>query len=121
MVLAEFDMFVNNTALAESFADTRGSGGLWAIAMEPGVPHHAFSPNHRTATLEWLGAIMNLRVARASGDLRTILEQSGWLGNAATGDVSPWGGYTGDRSEASWFPTRSTAAQWQILIGGAAP
>lgn len=121
MILAEFDAFVNNTELAQSFADNRGSGGLWALALEPGVPHHALSPNHRDATLEWIGAIMNLGVAGASGNLRTMAEQSGWLGNPSTGDVTPWGGYTGDRSRANWFPTRSAAERWQSLIGAGAP
>ena len=117
MVLAQFEAFVDNAALGQAFAANRGGGALWAMAMEPGVPHHAFSPNLRAATLEWIGSVVGLRLAGSSGRLRAIVEQSGWLGDPSTGEVSPWGGYRGDRSEASWFPTRSTAEQWRRLIG----
>ena len=119
MVLAEFDAFVDNGALTQAFSTNRGGGALWAMAMEPGVPHHSFTPVHQATTIEWMGAVLNHRLAGSSGQLRTIKEQSGWLGNSSTGQVFPWGGYRGDRSTASWFPTRAVAQRWRTLIGAA--
>lgn len=121
MVLAEFDAFVDNAALAQGFAANRGAGALWAMAMEPGVPHHALTPNHLAATLEWMDAVTSHRLAGASGRIRAVAEQSGWLGDPASGEVSPWGRYAGDRATASWFPTRATAEAWQALIGATGP
>ncbi|MEO5825431.1 MAG: hypothetical protein ABIR59_06050 [Gemmatimonadales bacterium] len=117
MALAEFDVFVDNAALGRAFAANRAGGALWAMATEPGVPHFSFSPTLRTATLAWLGSVIDRRVAGSSSRLRTAVEQSGWLGDQLTGKASPWGAFSGDRSAASWFPTRGAAEQWQVLMG----
>jgi hypothetical protein len=117
MVLAELEVFVDNTALGQAFAANRAGGALWAIAMEPGVPHQAFTPAFRTATREWLRSVLERRVAGSSGQTHAMPSQSGWLGDPSTGEVSPWGTYRGDRSTASWLPTRDAAEQWQRLIG----
>jgi hypothetical protein len=117
MVLAELDAFVDNTGLAAAFASNREGGALWALAMEPGVPHHSLSPAQRQLTLDWMDSVLRLRLAGSSGHLRTIVEQSGWLGDPSTADVSAWGGYRGDHSAASWFPTRGVAQLWRTLIG----
>ena len=119
MVLAQFDAFVDNVALAQAFAANRGGGALWAMGMEPGVPHHSLSPSHKAATIEWMRSILGHRLAGSSGRLRTISEQSGWLADPSTGTVSSWGAYTRDPSGVSWFPTRASAMQWLVLTGAA--
>ena len=119
MVLAELEVFFDNVALGQAFAANRGDGALWAMATEPGVPHQAFTPAMRTATLAWMSSVLDRRVAGSSSHIQTVVEQSGWLGDPSTGEVSPWGRYRGDRSSANWFPTRGPAEQWQILIGAA--
>jgi hypothetical protein len=119
MVLAELEVLGINAALGEAFAANRSGGALWAMATEPGVPHEAFTPAFRAATLAWMGAVLDRRVAGSSGQLHGVPEQSGWLGDPSSGAVSPWGRYRGDRSSANWFPTRGSAEQWQILIGAA--
>lgn len=117
IALAEFDVFVDNAAAAQSFAASRAGGAPWALAMELGVPHHAVTPVHQQNTLAWMDAVLNRRLAGASGRITQIAEQSGWLGNPSTGEVSPWGAYSGDRSSANWLPTRAAAELWRVLAG----
>lgn len=117
MALAEFDTFVDNAALGQAAAANRAAGALWAMATEPGVPHHAMTPAMRTVTLVWMSSVLQRRLAGSSGRVHPVPEQSGWLGNPATGEVSRWGRYEGDRSSASWLPTESAAEEWRNLMG----
>jgi hypothetical protein len=114
---AELDAFVDNVAITASFAAGRSIGALWARAMEPGVPHHALTPAHQQTTLAWMDAALGKRLAGNSGRIRKGVEQSGWLGDPSTGEVSPWGRYRGDRSMANWLPSRRAAEQWQAFAG----
>jgi len=119
LALAELDVLVNNVALGQAFTANRGSGALWALATEPGAVHFGYSDALRNATIGWMQSIVDRRVAGSSGRIQPAVEPSGWLGDPSTGDTSPWGGYRGDRSAASWFPTQRTADDWRILIGAA--
>ena len=117
IVLAEFDAFVDNAAMQAAFAANRANGAPWAIAMEPGVPHHAITPVHQGATLAWMDAVLGRRLAGGSGLIRNTVQQSGWLGDLSTGRISPWGAYSGDRSAANWLPTKEAAEHWRALSG----
>lgn len=117
MVLAEFDAFVNNATATAGFLANRGSGALWGMALERGVPHHSFSPAKAQMTLTWIEAALDRRINGSSGRIREVMEQSGYLGDAATGVISPWGAYAGDRTTASWLPTRAAADAWRVLLG----
>lgn len=120
MVLAELDAFVDNAALTAAFEANRGVGALWALAMEPGVPHHSVTPAHRQVTIDWINTIVGLRVADGYGGFGgpyEILETYGWLGDRATGQVWPWATYPGNRALASWFPSPATAEQWKAFVG----
>lgn len=114
MVLAELDAFVDNTMLSATFQAHRSAGAPWAMALEPGVPHHSLSPAHRELTVDWLRAILPLETA---GPFRQNPPHVGWLGDPATGQIAPITTFAGDRSAASWFPTRPLAAQWAAFIG----
>ncbi|HEU4800848.1 MAG TPA: hypothetical protein VFS94_09455 [Gemmatimonadales bacterium] len=117
VALAEFDAFIDNAALTAAVAANRGSGALWGIAMERGVPHHSLSPAKAQLTLAWLEAVLDRRINGASGGIRVVPEQSGWLGNPTTGEISTWGAYSGDRSTANWLPTEAAAEQWRAVAG----
>lgn len=117
MILSEFDAFVDNAALTAGFAANRASGALWGMAVQPGVPHHSFTPAKAQMTLVWLEEALDRRINGSSGRIREVAEQSGYLGDAATAVVSPWGAYAGDRAAASWLPTRAVAEQWRALLG----
>jgi pimeloyl-ACP methyl ester carboxylesterase len=114
MVLAELEAFVDNTMLTATFRAHRSAGAPWAMALEPGVPHHSLSPAQREVTVDWMRAILPLGNA---GPFRQTSPQVGWLGDPATGQVAPTRTFAGDRSSASWFPTRPLAVQWAAFIG----
>lgn len=116
MILAERDDIVNNQAVAAAFESNRRAGGLWAMAVQPGVPHHSLTASHRALTVNWLRAIVELRLGASAQDpLRTVPESAGWLGHPDFG-VSDWTGYVGDRKAASWFPSRATAEEWWEFV-----
>jgi hypothetical protein len=117
MVLAGEETLFDNADVVAAFEENRRSGGLWALAVEPGVLHFSLSPTQHEATLAWLEAVLSLRLQDGSGPLRTIDEQAGWLGDNATGEVAAWSDYGDDRTAASWFPTADVARQWQPLVG----
>jgi hypothetical protein len=117
MILAERDDIVNNEAVVAAFESNRRAGGLWGVAIEPGVPHHALTPGHRALTVNWLRAIVEQRLGAAVQDpLREVAESSGWLGHPDIG-ISDWTGYAGDRKAASWFPSQATAEEWWEFTG----
>ena len=112
MVLAEHDAFADNEASIAVFESNRLAGGLWAVAVEPGVPHHALTPGHRALSVNWLRALLERRLGASAQDpLRDVPESTGWLGHPDIG-ISDWVGYPGDRRAANWFPSRATAEEW---------
>jgi hypothetical protein len=118
LVLAELDLIVNNAATTAAFEANRRAGALWALAMERGVGHHSLSQIQREVTVQWMRTILRRRLPAApSRPLREITERSGWLGDRATGETWRWAAYRGDRSLASWLPSRAVARQWEDLVG----
>jgi len=117
LVLAGDEALFDNADVIAAFQENRGKGGLWALAVEPGVLHHSLSPTQHRATVAWLETVLSMRLQDEPGSLRTIDEQSGWLGDNATGEVAAWPDYGGDRMAASWFPTQDVASQWRPLAG----
>jgi Carboxypeptidase regulatory-like domain len=116
MVLAELDAFVDNAALTAAFEANRRAGGLWAMVRESGVPHHSLSLSQRLLTLAWMRTVLEQRMpSTLSGPPRDLAESAGWLGDPATGDVSFWFDYPGDRTAASWLPSQEAAEWWQFL------
>jgi hypothetical protein len=119
MILAEQDQFADNTVVSAAFESNRRAGGLWAMAVERGVPHHSLTPGHRALTVNWLRAVVALRLGDpAQEPLRGVPESSGWLGHPDIG-VSNWTDYPGDRRAASWFPSQGTAEEWWKFVGRA--
>lgn len=117
LILAEHELFGDNRAVLAMFESNRRAGGLWAMAVEPGVPHHALTSSQRAITVNWLRAIVGQRLGPSARDpLRKVTEPSGWLGHPDFG-VSDWTDYSEDRNAASWFPSRATAEEWWAFIG----
>jgi len=115
LVLAEHEKLTDNSAVIEIFRSNRRAGGLWALAMEPGVPHHMLTPDARSLKVNWLQAILELRLGGTPQTLRDIPESAGWLGDPVSG-VASWADYSGDRSAASWFPSQAAAEEWWEFV-----
>jgi hypothetical protein len=115
LILAEYEKLTDNTAVIEIFRSNRRAGGLWALAVEPGVPHHVLTPGARALKVNWLQAILELRLGGTPQTLRDIPESTGWLGDPVSG-VASWADYSGDRSVASWFPSQAAAEEWWEFV-----
>ena len=119
VVLAELDAFVNNASLRASFEANRRAGGLWALAMEPGVVHHSLSPAQTRLIINWMSEVLAGRLPAEGGPPLEMLESNGWLGDPVTGEVAPSREYTGDRSSTSWLPSEPRAREWKTFRAGA--
>jgi hypothetical protein len=117
VVLAELDVFIDNTTIKSAYSANRGAGAQWALASEIGVPHHSLSPAQRDLTADWMNTILGMRLGNAPSDpLRAITESSGWLGEPVNAQVMSWDNYSGDRRTASWFPSQATAEKWRTFV-----
>lgn len=117
LILAQCDAIVDNNALVAALESNRRAGGLWALAVQAGVPHHSLTQSQRAIMVHWLRTLAELRLGALPQDaLREVPESSGWLGHPEIG-VSSWPDYSGDRRAASWFPSQATAEEWWIFAG----
>ncbi len=117
---AELDEVVSNAGVRGQFATNRSAGGLWSLAVEPGVGHHVATARGNAAAIAWLGEALALRLpATAAGPLVALPEPSGWLGDQTTLDIAPWADFPGDRSAASWLLSATTAESWKGLATSA--
>jgi hypothetical protein len=109
IVLAEFDTFTDNKEVIAVFKANREAGALWALAVEPDVPHHSLTPCHRAIVINWLREITELRFTKS------VTESSGWLADPTNG-VASWANFKGDRKSANWFPSKATAEEWFAFV-----
>jgi dienelactone hydrolase len=117
MILAERDEIVDNKMLVAVFEANRRAGALWALAVEPRVPHHSLTRAHRALTVGWLRAAAELRLGSSADEpLRAVADSSGWLGHPGAG-IANWGDYSRDRGLASWFPSQAAAEAWWTFVG----
>lgn len=113
---AELDVVVNNTAVQTTYSANRSGGGLWALAVEPGVGHSVASSRGNAAMAGWISMALELRLPATSGDPLIALDEAvGWLGNQATLEIASWADYPDDRTVASWLLSQSAATAWQAL------
>jgi hypothetical protein len=113
---AELDEVVDNTSVRTTFAGNRSRGGLWALAVEPGVGHPVASSRGNGAASSWITNALALRLPATPGDPLIGLDQpSGWLGNQTTLEIAPWADYPGDPAAASWLLSQSAATSWKDL------
>jgi hypothetical protein len=116
VMLSELDNFSDNTGIQATFSDIRSRGGLWALAVEPGVQHGEATGRGNSANVSWIQTVLTLRLPATPGDpLVALDESSGWLGNQTTLDIAAWADYTGDRPSASWLLNQSAATSWKTL------
>ncbi len=105
-----------NASVQATFSANRSHGGLWALAVEPGVQHAEATAQGNAANVSWIQTALALRLPATAGDpLVALDESSGWLGNQTTLDIAAWADYAGDRAAASWLLNQSAATSWKIL------
>lgn len=125
VMLSELDEPSINTSVQNTFAGNRSRGGLWALAIEPGVQHAEATAVGNQANVNLIATTLAARLPATLGDpLIDLDETSGWLGNQATLEIATWAAYTGDRTTASWLPSQSAALSWHTLgtpVVGTAP
>jgi dienelactone hydrolase len=109
IILMEHDTYADNKAVIAAFKANREAGALWALAVQPGVPHHSLTPSHRAIVINWLREIVKLRLRKS------VTESSGWLADSTNG-VASWADFKGDRNSASWFPSKATAEEWFAFV-----
>jgi hypothetical protein len=121
-MLSELDEPSNLTAVQNAFAANRSSGGLWALAIEPGVQHAEATVVGNQANVNLIATMLAARLPATLGDpLIALDETAGWLGNQTTFEIATWAAYTGNRATASWLLNQSAALSWQTLstpVGG---
>lgn len=116
---AELDEVASNSGVQSIFSGNRSRGGLWALAVEPGVGHHVATVQGNSAALEWINTALTLRLPVTAGNpLNALDEASGWLGNQTTLEIASWADYPDDPTTASWLLSQSAAASWQFLGTG---
>jgi pimeloyl-ACP methyl ester carboxylesterase len=123
-ILGELDIPSENTAATNGFEQKRGSGAIWALAIERGVGH-AWTANHNLV-FSWSAAVAARRLPQTipPGTPVTLLQvsqASGWLGDRISGSVAGYACFTGDQVKASWLPSEQTARDWQLVASGLAP
>lgn len=113
---AQLDVAVNNPSVQAVFATNRSQGGLWSLAVEPGVGHSDATSTGNGAAVSWLADVLTLRLPAVAGNpLVSLAESSGWLGNQSTHEVAAWADYPADRTQASWLLSEGSASLWQTL------
>ncbi len=117
VMLSELDEVVDNSSVQATFAGNRSRGGLWALAVEPGIVHAGATVLANGANVGWIAAALAARLPTTPGDpLVALDEQSGWLGDQATFEIASWANYTGDPTTASWLLSQTVANTWKTLV-----
>jgi hypothetical protein len=110
------DQVVSNFPVRTKFLENRSRGGLWALAVEPGIGHYIATQRGNSAQLTWIRIALERRLPATAGDpLVSLEETSGWLGNQSTLEIAPWADYPDTRSAASWLLSQQAAASWKSL------
>ena len=67
----------------------------------------------RMLCIPWIDACLELRLGKpGDAKLRDIDFASGYLGDRATKAIAPVASFSGDKTTASWFPTKLLAEKW---------
>jgi hypothetical protein len=107
---------------AKLFQTARSLGAPWAFVRQLRAPHAIRDVDIRSANelaIPWIAAVVNERLDGAGPRLRSIPRSTGWVGNLATGEVSPSASDTAQPVGSSWLPDERTARTWQTIVRGA--
>ncbi len=105
-----------NAVVQPVFTANRALGGLWALAVEPGVEHPIATTLGNGVADNWIVNVLGRRLPAHSGDpLVALTETTGWLGNQGTHVIAAWANYVGSPTAASWLLNQDVAQSWKSL------
>ena len=112
------DDFKMLDAIPRDYDPGRRLGALATLGFEWDKAH-SFG-NSGTLAAAWFQSVVPLRLPAEGTALRTIAEDSGWLGDRATWEghdarIAPFADYEGDRGAAVWLPDRAFAYVWRAF------
>jgi hypothetical protein len=101
------------------FEQNRAAGALWSIAIEHNTGHTGVADI--PLLINWMADLLASRVpesaaAGAPATLRTLTENSGWLGDRSSFAIGSYAAYAGSKALASWSPTERAARSWQAMV-----
>ena len=101
--------------------DGRSAGAPWTFAIEPRATHQDKQTlvSSQALIIPWIAAVLRQRLQPGSMRLRPVSEDSGWLGNNRSTEVSRYATFPGPKREASWLPDEVTAHGWRTVLGAA--
>jgi hypothetical protein len=95
----------------------RALGAPWTFANQADAPHGSYEHLRKANDLQipWITAVLRHRLSPIAGRLRAVGDNTGWLGDAGTGDVAPYGLFPRPKPEGIWLPDESSARGWRTL------
>jgi len=112
------DLSANLTQMRELWKQGRSVGAPWTFAIEPDAAHSPGAAELKKTNdllIPWIEAVLRQRLSENGPALRAVTDVSSWAGNIDTGDVAPFGMFSGSKSDANWFPDEAAARGWRLV------
>ena len=121
LLVAETDAQTARGEAETSWKNGRSVGAPWTFGVEPDATHgdERALTNANGLIIPWITAVLRQRLPLNGATLRRVTDGSAWLGNNQTGEVAPFGTFSGSKPGASWLPDEPTARGWRDVLGGA--
>jgi len=93
-----------------------------AIAQEPGAGHEVGLT--KKLTIAWFEDLIQMRLSAAdavpgtSAAVKTLTEDSGFVGDPKTHQVVPYTQWEKTRYPTAWLPTAGFSEKWQAFVEG---
>lgn len=107
------DLEFRNNTINGLFAVNRRGGALWALAEEPSAAH--LIGRSRDLALLLYEEMLASRLG-ANGQLVTLAEKSGFIGDLRAKTYAPLGDGKVPGYPTAWLPTERVAKAWQWLV-----
>lgn len=92
--------------------DKRLSGGPWSFAVERDADHFYFLEASDELAKVYFSSLLKKRISVNTGELKSLAEDSGWLGNIAGTKAFPFADYPDEKDRAIWLVDEDFAKAW---------
>lgn len=110
-LLGENDDVELNESCISYCTENRNKGALWSYALEPLI-------GHSIGNADYLSLPFLIKVLTKRAGMVNLPEDSGWLGDYSTGNISSYNAYNGNKSGAAWLPDEYIAGLWKKYQSG---